>query len=242
MKIDHRLEALVEGDGRINSLKLYRLLDLKSLHSSWMWNVVKRQQWTEPTDFITSFYREKQRGRPRKILRLSTSAAGTIYIKAPETHNIITTDNENSISITGDNENNDLQVLLQQNQIVTKVIKKQLIHQQKISELDHRLDQVERIQGDTQFYCVTAWAVIRGVSYMPDDLAKPFGKECSRICKEQSIPKEWVSHKRYGRVGAYPLEVIDEAWTTPSEGMKPYMPKTLKLLTDNKSIYGVIKQ
>lgn len=84
-----------------------------------------------------------------------------------------------------------------------------LVAQEKrISDVEDRLDM---LNGDTGFRTVLAYSRENGIP-LPNDLAKRIGKTCSALCRRRGITPGKVPDERYGSIGSYPIEILDEVF------------------------------
>lgn len=102
--------------------------------------------------------------------------------------------------------------LLQQAQMMVNIERRQKENAEKIKALDTDLDEVKARVGISVngYLPVLGFCTKYELPISAEDM-KRIGKRASAICKRRGIEKQQIPDVRYGTIGAYPEDVLDEA-------------------------------
>ena len=67
----------------------------------------------------------------------------------------------------------------------------------------------QKMTTDTHYFTVAGYCSYRGIR-ITSQTASRLGRRASKMCKSRKLPIEQLADKRYGKVNAYPYEVLKE--------------------------------
>ncbi|MGM9704512.1 MAG: Rha family transcriptional regulator [Prevotella sp.] len=67
----------------------------------------------------------------------------------------------------------------------------------------------QKISNDTNYFTVAGYCSYRGIRITSQGASR-IGRRASKMCKNRNLPIETLADKRYGKVNAYPYEVLKE--------------------------------
>ena len=70
----------------------------------------------------------------------------------------------------------------------------------------------QKMTTDTHYFTVAGYCSYRGIR-ITSQTASRLGRRASKMCKSRKLPIEQLADKRYGKVNAYPYEVLKEIIT-----------------------------
>lgn len=95
------------------------------------------------------------------------------------------------------------QILVQQEQQLNALAQESQQQSQRISQIEAKLD------APLQYYTIMGWAILNKQG-VPIKKAAELGKKARKMCNDRGIPFDTVPDPRFGRVGSYPAEVLQE--------------------------------
>lgn len=84
-------------------------------------------------------------------------------------------------------------------------------NERRLKEHDNRLSLLEAKITTRQddFFSIAGYASLKGI-LMPLQKASELGRKASNLCKKKSISVEKINDPRFGSVGVYPIEILEE--------------------------------
>lgn len=70
----------------------------------------------------------------------------------------------------------------------------------------------QKMSTETNYFTVAGYCSYRGIR-ITSQTASRLGRRASKMCKNRNLPIEQLTDKRYGKVNAYPYEVLKEIIT-----------------------------
>jgi prophage antirepressor-like protein len=105
------------------------------------------------------------------------------------------------------------ETLLAQAQVLVELEQKQLKQQEQIDSLEklvHQHDsEIDRLfSPNGHYFSIMGYFASKGIP-VSKEMAQRIGKSCTKYCKEENIPIQKLDDARYGKINAYPEEIIE---------------------------------
>lgn len=207
------LIRITEQNGKqaVSARELHTFLESKKQFADWIKDRIRKYDLVENVDFV-SFSLNSEKGRPtieyaltldcaKELSMVEGNAKGKIARKY-----FIERDNklkaiEKQLSPAEALLQN-VQILVEQEKRITNVEKDVLVLKAKATTRP-------------EYFTVAGYCRLQGVS-ASTQMCISLGRKASTLCKQRNIPIDEVPDTRWGKVGSYPANVLEEVFAQPA--------------------------
>ena len=197
-----------EGNSVISARDLHSYLDSKTKFAQWIKRMFE-YGFASGTDFIPLLGKSSG-GRPEDDFALTIDCAKEIAMlqrsekgKQARQYFIECEKKMKQVQVLSPAE-----MLLQQAQMMVE-------QERRVNIVEKRLDLIEaKTATRPDYFTVMGYAVYSGIK-IGIDKAKVIGQRAYHLCKKKGYPIDKIPDPRFGTVGSYPKDVLDEIFASP---------------------------
>ena len=109
--------------------------------------------------------------------------------------------------------------LVQTIEVMLTMARKHEAHEQAITDQGRRIAALEAtVTGDTRYMAILGYCNLHDIRLTTAEMAKA-GAACSKFCRETGVEIKPVFSEIYGKINAYPIEILDRWAASKSPAM-----------------------